>query len=54
MKKSFAGVCLFLLLVVALFSTVSAARVQVRISGWGGSDQPIIEEMLRLYVTPAL
>lgn len=54
MKKSFVGVCLFLLLMVALFSTVSAARVQVRISGWGGSDQPIIEEMLRLYVTPAL
>jgi len=54
MKKSFWGVCLGLLVMVALFSTVSAANVQVRISGWGGTDQPIIEDMLRLFVNPAL
>ena len=54
MKKSFFGVCGVLLLVVAIFSTVSAANVQVRISGWGGSDQAIIEEMLRLYVNPTM
>ena len=54
MKRLLMVLCMVLLVIVAVFPIISAANLQVRISGWGGSDQPIIEEMLRLYVNPAL
>ncbi len=55
MKKNLLLICTLLLIVlVATFSNISAAKVEVRISGWGGSDQPIIEEMLRKFVNPAM
>ncbi len=48
---------LSILLIVAMlliFSAVSMAETEVRIVGWGGTDQSIVEELINLFVVPEL
>jgi len=52
MRKS-----LSILLIVSIFlisSAVSMAETEVRIVGWGGTDQSIVEELIDKFVTPEL
>ena len=37
-----------------VFSAVSMAETEVRIVGWGGTDQSIVEELINLFVVPEL
>ncbi len=48
---------LSILLIVSMlliFSAVSMAETEVRIVGWGGTDQSIVEELINLFVVPEL
>ena len=48
---------LSILLIVSMlliFSAVSMAETEVRIVGWGGVDQSIVEELINLFVVPEL
>lgn len=48
---------LSILLIVSMlliFSTVSMAETEVRIVGWGGTDQSIVEELINKFVVPEL
>jgi len=48
---------LSILLIVSMlliFSAVSMAETEVRIVGWGGTDQSIVEELIDLFVVPEL
>ena len=48
---------LSILLIVSMlliFSAVSMAQTEVRIVGWGGTDQSIVEELINLFVVPEL
>jgi len=37
-----------------IFSAVSMAETEIRIVGWGGVDQSIVEELINLFVVPEL
>ena len=48
---------LSILLIVSMlliFSAVSMAETEIRIVGWGGVDQSIVEELINLFVVPEL
>jgi multiple sugar transport system substrate-binding protein len=52
MKKSLSILLIISMLLV--FSAVSMAETEVRIVGWGGTDQSIVEELINLFVVPEL
>ena len=52
MKKSLS--ILLIVSMLLIFSAVSMAETEVRIVGWGGTDQSIVEELINLFVVPEL
>jgi len=52
MKKNLSILLIVSMLLV--FSAVSMAETEVRIVGWGGTDQSIVEELINLFVVPEL
>jgi len=52
MKKSLS--ILLIVSMLLIFSAVSMAETEVRIVGWGGTDQSIVEELIDLFVVPEL
>ena len=45
---------LLIVTMLLIFSAVSMAETEVRIVGWGGTDQSIVEELINLFVVPEL
>ncbi|MEA2087319.1 MAG: ABC transporter substrate-binding protein [Candidatus Caldatribacteriota bacterium] len=52
MKKNLSILLIVTMLLV--FSAVSMAETEVRIVGWGGTDQSIVEELINKFVVPEL
>lgn len=52
MKKNLSILLIVSMLLV--FSAVSMAETEVRIVGWGGTDQSIVEELINKFVVPEL
>ena len=52
MKKNLSILLIVTMLLV--FSAVSMAETEIRIVGWGGTDQSIVEELINLFVVPEL
>ena len=52
MKKNLS--ILLIVSMLLIFSAVSMAETEVRIVGWGGTDQSIVEELIDLFVVPEL
>lgn len=52
MKKGLSILLIVTMLLV--FSAVSMAETEVRIVGWGGTDQSIVEELINKFVVPEL
>jgi len=52
MKKNLS--ILLIVSMLLIFSAVSMAETEVRIVGWGGTDQSIVEELINLFVIPEL
>ncbi|HBY57016.1 MAG TPA: ABC transporter substrate-binding protein [Candidatus Atribacteria bacterium] len=47
-------IILLVLSILSIFSVTSLAGVEVRIVGWGGVDQSIVEELINIFVVPEL
>ena len=52
MKKNLS--ILLIVTMLLIFSAVSMAETEIRIVGWGGVDQSIVEELINLFVVPEL
>ncbi|MBA3062930.1 ABC transporter substrate-binding protein [bacterium] len=52
MKKTL--VILLAISMLFIFSATSMAETEIRIVGWGGTDQSIVEELINLFVVPEL
>jgi multiple sugar transport system substrate-binding protein len=52
MKKSI--VIWLVISMLFMFSMISTAETEIRIVGWGGLDQSIVEELINLFVVPEL
>jgi multiple sugar transport system substrate-binding protein len=52
MKNSI--VILLVISMLFMFSMISTAETEIRIVGWGGVDQSIVEELINLFVVPEL
>jgi multiple sugar transport system substrate-binding protein len=52
MKKSI--VILLVISMLFMFSIISLAETEIRIVGWGGIDQSIVEELINRFVVPEL
>src|SRR5690606_6895056 len=53
-RLSTAKVGLIALLIAALAALPAAAQTTVRVSGWGGTDVAIVEELIERFVQPAV